>query len=94
MWQEMATCKHEGELKRKQKALAIKEKLGVCRRLKCGATVTQLSNEVGVGKSTIIRGAFRGGGGEGGHRWSLAPSSLWMFAPLPFEISLTIIVVI
>ena len=49
----MATCKHEGELKRKRKVLTIEEKLEVCRRLKCGATVTRLSNELGVGKSMI-----------------------------------------
>ena len=44
----MATCS-----KRKRKVLSIEQKLEICRRLRSGASVTALSKEMDVGKSSI-----------------------------------------
>ena len=49
----MATCKQAGGSKRKRKVFIIKEKLEICRRLKNGATITQLVKEFGIGKSKV-----------------------------------------
>ena len=38
---------------RKRKVLSIEQKLEICRRLRSGASVTALSKEMDVGKSTI-----------------------------------------
>ena len=44
----MATCG-----KRKRKVLSIEQKLDICRRLRSGASITALSKEMDIGKSTI-----------------------------------------
>ena len=39
--------------KRKRKVLSIEQKLEICRRLRSGASITALSKEMDIGKSTI-----------------------------------------
>ena len=39
--------------KRKRKVLSIEQKLEICRRLRGGASITALSKELDIGKSTI-----------------------------------------
>ena len=39
--------------KRKRTVLSVDQKLHICKRLKKGASITSLSKELGLGKSTI-----------------------------------------
>ena len=39
--------------KRKRTVLSVDQKLQICKRLKKGASITSLSKELGLGKSTI-----------------------------------------
>ena len=49
----MTMHKQACESKRKRKVLTIEKRLDICRRLKSGATITKLSKELGISKSTI-----------------------------------------
>ena len=49
----MATCKQAVRSKRKRKVFTVEGKLEICRRLKNGATITQLAKEFGIGKSAV-----------------------------------------
>ncbi len=48
-----AAEKPKSGMKRKRKILSLETKLEVCKRLKTGATITAVSKEFNLGKSTV-----------------------------------------